>query len=67
MIPELKPYQKETAKFISESWQVLLADEMGLGKTATVLSGIADMVKSERRLVVCPASLKLNWCHEIKT
>ena len=67
MISELKPYQKEAAKFISESWQVLLADEMGLGKTATALSGIADMVKSERRLVVCPASLKLNWCHEIKT
>jgi SWI/SNF-related matrix-associated actin-dependent regulator 1 of chromatin subfamily A len=63
----LKPYQKEAVKVIQKSHQLLLADEMGLGKTATMLFGIKHHLEKNRRfLVVCPASLKLNWCNEIK-
>ena len=62
---ELKPHQIEAVQRIKDEYQVLLCDDMGLGKTATALKGIEDRLKEGRYLVVCPASLKLNWCHEI--
>ncbi|NIV33895.1 MAG: hypothetical protein GWN58_31935, partial [Anaerolineae bacterium] len=37
--------------------------EMGLGKTVQVL-GLINLMKPKHCLVVCPASLKLNWAHE---
>jgi len=43
----------------------LLADEMGVGKTATAI-GVANATGAERILVVCPASIRLNWRREIK-
>jgi SWI/SNF-related matrix-associated actin-dependent regulator 1 of chromatin subfamily A len=40
---------------------------MGLGKTGTILKGVEPLLnKGLNLLVVCPASLKLNWCKEIK-
>lgn len=64
---ELKLYQQEAVNILKDSYQMILADEMGLGKTATALKSFEDMLKEGRRLlVVCPASLKLNWCREIK-
>lgn len=65
-MPELKDYQRAGVEFIKDNYQILLADEMGLGKTATALKGIEDRLQEERQLVVCPASLKYNWCEEIK-
>lgn len=65
---KLKPYQQMAVNRIKDSYQLILADEMGLGKTATILMGLEDWLRAGRRLlVVCPASLKLNWCKEIKT
>lgn len=43
----------------------LLADEMGLGKTPTAIA-IALAGGLEKVLVVCPASLRLNWQREIE-
>lgn len=64
---ELKPYQQGAVNILKDSYQMILADEMGLGKTATALKSFEDMLRMGRRLlVVCPASLKLNWCREIK-
>ena len=43
---------------------VLIADEMGLGKTAQAIC-TAMLCAAKRVLVVCPASLCLNWEKEI--
>jgi hypothetical protein len=43
----------------------ILADDMGLGKTASaVLASIES--NSEKILIICPASLKINWKREIE-
>ena len=45
----------------------ILADDMGLGKTVQVLSYLLAMKESGQRLpslIVCPASLVLNWQEE---
>lgn len=47
----------------------ILADDMGLGKTVQVLSYLLAMRESGQRLpslIVCPASLVLNWEEECK-
>jgi len=45
--------------------QALLADEMGLGKSCqTILA--ADMVGAQDILVVCPASVRVNWEREFE-
>lgn len=43
---------------------VLIADEMGLGKTIQALGIINCDPSIKRVLVICPASLKLNWLTE---
>jgi SWI/SNF-related matrix-associated actin-dependent regulator 1 of chromatin subfamily A len=58
------PFQKAGIAFASSRPGVLIADEMGLGKTIQAL-GIVNGDESIRRvLVVCPASLKMNWKRE---
>lgn len=42
---------------------VLFGDEMGLGKTIMAI-GVCNLYKAQSILVVCPASLKLNWQRE---
>jgi SNF2 family DNA or RNA helicase len=56
-------FQVEGVDWLSAQKKALLGDEMGLGKTAqTALSLRPD----EAALVVCPASLKLNWQKEVR-
>lgn len=59
-----KPHQVEAIKKLLVNDKFILADEMGLGKTT---SAIISAVESDFKkiLVVCPASLKLNWEIEI--
>lgn len=60
------PYQKQGVLKIRDfGGKALLADEMGLGKT---LQALWYMQKSESYpcVIVCPASLKLNWQRECK-
>ena len=42
----------------------LLADEPGLGKTIQALGIINALPEIQRVLVICPASLKINWSRE---
>lgn len=44
---------------------LLCADEQGLGKTIEAI-GVANELNAARLLVVCPASLRLNWAREIE-
>jgi SWI/SNF-related matrix-associated actin-dependent regulator of chromatin subfamily A-like protein 1 len=63
---ELMPFQRAGVAYALERRRVFLADEQGLGKTIQALATIqADLAYPA--VVVCPASLKLNWLREIKT
>ena len=56
-------HQLEAAKFLLQKKKAILADEMGGGKTTSAI--IASYNIPGKKLVVCPASLKLNWQKEI--
>ena len=58
------PHQTKAAKFLLTRKRTILADEMGMGKTITAT--LSAMSVPAPRLVICPASLKLNWKKEIK-
>lgn len=59
------PYQNAGIRFGEDHNDVLIGDEPGLGKTVQAL-GIANQRKARNILVVCPASIRLNWLREIK-
>lgn len=68
----LRPYQKEGFQWLktlgSYSFGGILADEMGLGKTLQMIAYLASLEPAEREgpsLIVCPASLILNWADEL--
>lgn len=58
------PYQRAAIAFGLPRPNVLLADEMGLGKTIEALGIVNADPDARRVLIVCPASLKLNWARE---
>ena len=66
---ELLPYQLDGVAFVVGAGRAILADDMGLGKTIQGI-GAAELLKREagikRVLVVCPASVKSQWCGEIR-
>lgn len=63
----LRRYQIFGTKFALEQRRVILGDEMGLGKTMQALGVLAQRKKlgATRMLVVCPASVIINWTREI--
>ena len=59
------PHQKDAIEKLLENDKFILADDMGLGKTtSTVIASLESGVK--KILVICPASLKINWQREIQ-
>lgn len=63
----LRRYQKFGAQYILHQGKVLLGDEMGLGKTIQAMAAMAHLAAKEPKvhfLVVCPASVMMNWCRE---
>jgi SWI/SNF-related matrix-associated actin-dependent regulator 1 of chromatin subfamily A len=64
---EYFPYQRAAIAFGLDHPNLLLADEMGLGKTIEALGLINADESAQRVLIVCPASLKLNWQRECET
>ena len=60
----LLTHQVEAVEKLAGSKRFILADDMGLGKTtATIVAALET--GSKRILIVCPASLKINWQREI--
>jgi hypothetical protein len=61
----LYPHQADGVAFLLSKKRALLADDMGLGKTRQAVVALQAAVREGVVLVVCPASLKLNWKREI--
>jgi SWI/SNF-related matrix-associated actin-dependent regulator of chromatin subfamily A-like protein 1 len=58
-------HQKEAIEKLVRNKKFILADDMGLGKTtATIIAALETGAK--KILIVCPASLKINWQREIE-
>ena len=58
-------HQIEAIEKLVGNDKYILADDMGLGKTtSTVIASLEN--NSEKVLIICPASLKINWQREIE-
>jgi hypothetical protein len=62
---ELKPFQRAGVSYLLAQRRAFLADEQGLGKTIEALATL-EADKAYPAVVVCPASLKLNWMRELE-
>ena len=57
-------HQREAIEKLVSTRRFILADDMGLGKTtSTIIAALETGAK--KILIVCPASLKINWEREI--
>src|SRR5690606_16937573 len=63
----LRGYQAFGARFALVQRRVILGDEMGLGKTIQAIAAMAHLraLGHTHFLVVCPASVLVNWMREI--
>jgi SWI/SNF-related matrix-associated actin-dependent regulator 1 of chromatin subfamily A len=67
--PELFRHQREGVEFLLRPRPMrgaLLADDMGLGKTRQAIVAAQSAHPHGPILIVCPASVKLNWEREIR-
>src|SRR5262249_50028706 len=60
---ELQPFQWAGVRYVLDARRVFLSDEQGLGKTVQALAAL-EADDAYPAIVVCPASLKLNWLRE---
>jgi len=62
----LRPFQRAGVAYVLAKRRALIGDQVGLGKTVQALAAI-ELAGTYPALVVCPASLKLNWRAEVAT
>lgn len=60
------PYQRAGIAYAMARSAVLIGDEMGLGKTIQAIGVLNCDDSLKRVLLVCPASLRLNWQRELR-
>jgi len=63
---QYRPFQVAGIQFAASRPATLVADEMGLGKTIQAAGLINADPTITRTLIVCPASLRLNWQRELE-
>lgn len=65
VLPGLRPFQRAGVAYALATRRCMIADEMGLGKTVQALAWLEGIEEGGYpAVVVCPASLKLNWQRE---
>ena len=64
----LRRYQTWGVKYILSQERVLLGDEIGLGKTVQAIATMVALYNegATHFLVICPASIIINWIREVK-
>jgi len=64
----LRGYQAFGARFALAQRKVILGDEMGLGKTIQAIAVLAHLAAEGQShfMVVCPASVLVNWTREVE-
>ncbi len=61
----LRPYQIDSLRFLKwREGRGLIGDDMGIGKTVQALSYLKLFPEKRPALVVCPATIKLQWKEE---
>jgi SWI/SNF-related matrix-associated actin-dependent regulator of chromatin subfamily A-like protein 1 len=64
---EYFPFQKIAIEWMNKTnGNALIADEMGCGKTIEVIGWLNQNTSISPIVIVCPASVKLNWKKEIE-
>ena len=63
---EYMPFQRAGIAYAMKREGALIGDEMGLGKTIQAIGVVNATPDARRILVVCPASLRLNWQRELQ-
>ena len=61
----LSPYQRAGVAYAIAKQRTFIADSMGLGKSVQALA-VVEALDAYPLVIVCPASLKLNWRKEAK-
>ena len=59
-------HQKEAITKLVSNKKYILADDMGLGKTSSAIMAGISLKSLKKVLIICPASLKVNWKREIE-
>jgi SWI/SNF-related matrix-associated actin-dependent regulator 1 of chromatin subfamily A len=62
---ELKPFQRAGVRYLLAQRRAFLSDEQGLGKTIEAIAAL-EADGAYPAIVICPASLKLNWLRELE-
>jgi SNF2 family DNA or RNA helicase len=62
--PPFEHQEEAIVKLVSNK-KYILADDMGLGKTSSAIMASISC-KAKKILIICPASLKVNWKREIE-
>jgi len=66
-VPGLRRFQREDVDRIKEAGlRALVASSPGTGKTIVSIASIIETARSLPALVVCPASVTLNWARELQ-
>ena len=62
---ELWPFQKCNLEYALQRKNTLIGDQPGLGKTPVAIC-FANEIRAKRVLVICPASIRIQWVKKIR-